>query len=278
MNKTNQIVSGDVGASLIASGKKPISSVLSICKSMNWRGGIAVLIFFFIWYLMVYFEALGFKQIPGPIEVMQVVWRDYLFNASYWESWYVSFQRVAIGFILAQIFGIPLGLALGTSTKFNHIVYPVFEILRPIPPLAWVPLSILFWPTNELSIVFITFIGAFFIIVLNVYEGVHTIKKEYFWLARSVGAKKRHIFYKIIIPAVIPSIAVGMTLGIAVTWNVVIAAEMIASDSGLGRLTWEGYVSGTPSVVLVGMISIGFAGYLSTLVITYIEKRMMPWR
>src|SRR5690606_7928313 len=112
-----------------------------------------------------------------------------------------------------------------------------------IPPLAWVPLSILFWPTNELSIVFITTIGAFFIIVINVYEGVRHIPAQYFWLASSLGAKRRHVFLRILLPAIVPSIATGMTLGIAVTWNVLIAAEMIASDVGLGRLTWEGYVS-----------------------------------
>ncbi len=250
---------------------------ISMFKTMNWRGVISILLFFVLWQMMVDFKIAGFQQIPGPVEVLVLIWKEYLFNAAYWDSWYVSFERVAIGFIVAQILGIPLGLALGTTKKFNHLVYPVFEILRPIPPIAWVPLSILFWPTNELSIIFITFIGAFFIITINVYEGVHTIKKEYFWLARSVGATQRHIFTKIILPAVIPSIAVGMTLGIAVTWNVVIAAEMIASDNGLGRLTWEGYVSGTPAVVVVGMISIGLAGYLSTLVVTYIEKRMMPW-
>jgi NitT/TauT family transport system permease protein len=85
------------------------------------------------------------------------------------------------------------------------------------------------------------------------------------------------IFRRIMLPSVIPSIAVGMTLGIAITWNVVIAAEMIASDSGLGRMTWEGYVSSTPEVVLIGMISIGLAGYLSSLIVDWVERRMMPW-
>jgi NitT/TauT family transport system permease protein len=141
-----------------------------------------------------------------------------------------------------------------------------------------VPLSILFWPTAELSIVFITFIGAFFIIVINVHDSVRSIKKEHLWLAQSMGASGTLIFRRIIVPSVIPSIAVGMTLGIAVTWNVVIAAEMIASDSGLGRLTWEGYVSHTGPVVVIGMISIGIAGYLSTLVVDWLEKRMMPWQ
>jgi NitT/TauT family transport system permease protein len=141
-----------------------------------------------------------------------------------------------------------------------------------------VPLSILFWPTAELSIIFITFIGPFFIIVINVHDAVRSLRKEHLWLARSLGAMPGYVFRRIILPALIPAIAVGMTLGIAVSWNVVIAAEMIASDVGLGRLTWEGYVSHTATTVIVGMISIGLAGHLSALVVSYAERRLMPWQ
>jgi len=247
-------------------------------RAFNWRGVVAILVFFLAWQLAVTLDAPGFHEIPGPITVLYAWVHEFLPAPSYWQSWLISFKRVLLGFFFAQLLGVPLGLALGSSRRFNALVFPVFEMMRPIPPLAWVPLSILFWPTNEASIVFITFIGAFFIITINVYDGVKTIKKEHLWLAHSLGASQLTIFRRIILPAVIPSIAVGMTLGIAVTWNVVIAAEMIASDSGLGRLTWEGYVSSTPPVVFVGMISIGIAGALSTLVVDIIERRMMPWK
>ena len=249
----------------------------SISK-INWRGLFSIACFFLAWGGAVAFELPGFAEIPGPWEVLLTFVNDFLFTKKYWQSWGVSFKRVIWGFVLAQILGIPLGLLLGTSRLFNGLVFPVFEIMRPIPPLAWVPLSILFWPTNEASIIFITFIGAFFIITINIYDGVRSIKQEHIWLARSLGASRVRIFRRIMLPAVVPTIAVGMTLGIAVTWNVVIAAEMIASDSGLGRLTWEGYVSSTPKVVVVGMISIGIAGYLSTLIVDNVERRMMPWR
>lgn len=247
-------------------------------KMPDWRGASAVVGFFVLWDLLVRAQIGGFAQIPSPLEVADAFVSDYLFDPRYWASWGVSFQRVFYGFAVAQLLGIPLGLLLGTRPTLNALFYPVIELLRPIPPLAWVPLSILFWPTTELSIVFITFIGAFFIIVINVHDAVRGIKKEHLWLAQSLGAGRGTIFRRIIVPSVIPSIAVGMTLGIAVTWNVVIAAEMIASDSGLGRLTWEGYVSHTGPVVLIGMISIGIAGYLSTLLVDIVEKKMMPWR
>ena len=250
----------------------------SILRRLRWRGATSVIVFFALWHLAVEAEFSGFAELPTPVETLRAFFSEYVANAAYWNSWVVSFERVFYGFVIAQIFGIPLGLLFGTSPKFRDLFFPVFELLRPIPPLAWVPISILFWPTNESSIVFITFIGAFFVIVINVYDGVGSIRNEHLWLARSMGASRMSIFRRIMLPSVIPSIAVGMTLGIAITWNVVIAAEMIASDSGLGRMTWEGYVSSTPEVVLIGMISIGLAGFLSSLVVDWIERRMMPWQ
>lgn len=245
---------------------------------INWRGSLAVGAFFIGWHFLVLLKAPGFREVSSPVEVFQTFISQYLSSQKYWNSWLASFQRVIYGFALAQILGIPLGLLLGTRETFHKLVYPIIEILRPIPPLAWVPISILFWPTAELSIIFITFIGAFFIIVINVHDAVRNIKKEHYGLALSLGASSSQVFRRIMLPSVIPSIAVGMTLGMAVTWNVVIAAEMIASDSGLGRLTWEGYVSHTVPVVIIGMISIGLAGYLSTIAVDYVEKKMMPWR
>ena len=253
-------------------------SRLSRWRHLKWRGAVSVIAFFILWHLAVIMEFAGFAELPTPVQTLSTFVLEYITDIEYWNSWLVSFERVFYGFIIAQLMGIPLGLLFGTSPRFRDMFFPVFELLRPIPPLAWVPISILFWPTNESSIVFITFIGAFFVIVINVYDGVGSIQKEHMWLARSLGASRMAIFRRIMLPSVIPSIAVGMTLGIAITWNVVIAAEMIASDSGLGRLTWEGYVSSTPEVVLIGMISIGLAGYLSSITVDWIEHRMMPWQ
>jgi NitT/TauT family transport system permease protein len=243
-----------------------------------WRGVVAVIGLLIVWELLVRFRLFSFSSIPGPIESIAAFWANYALKDTYWQSWTASLRRVFSGFILAQLLGIPLGLLLGTRQRLREFVFPVLELLRPIPPLAWVPLSILFWPTHELSIVFITFIGAFFIIVINVHDGVRNIKQQHLWLARSLGASELTIFRRIVIPSVLPAISVGMTLGIAVTWNVVIAAEMIAGDNGLGRLTWEGYVSHTSTVVIIGMVSIGLAGYLSSLFISWVERRLTPWK
>lgn len=244
---------------------------------VNWRGAVAIVAFVLVWQVFGGLSSTFGGKIPTPIEVADTFFASFVNDPRYWRNWAASFERVLWGFGFAQLFGIPLGIALGLSRTTEEIVFPVFEVLRPIPPLAWVPVSILFWPTHEASIIFITFIGAFFVIVINVFDGIRHIPERYFWLATSLGATRWRIFLRIVLPAVIPSVAVGMTLGIAITWDVLVAAEMIAGDLGLGRLTWEGYVSNTPEIVIVGMISIGIAGYLSARIVDYIEARLMPW-
>ncbi len=243
----------------------------------GWRGAVAVLGFVLLWQAFGMASGLLGNKIPTPIDVIETFFNTFAADPRYWRNWAASFERVVWGFGFAQLFGIPLGIALGLSRAAEEIMFPVFEVLRPIPPLAWVPISILFWPTHEMSIIFITFVGAFFVIAINVFDGIKNMPARYFWLATSLGASRWQIFLRIVLPAVIPSVAVGMTLGIAITWDVLVAAEMIAGDLGLGRLTWEGYVSNTPTIVVVGMISIGIAGYVSARIVDYIEGRLMPW-
>lgn len=249
----------------------------NIFSRTNINGFVAIAAFFILWHVMVVIKVPFMKHIPTPVTVLTLM-VEMVQQKVFWISLFFSFKRVFYGFAAAQLLGIPLGLAMGWSKKINHLVFPVFEVMRPIPPLAWVPVSILFWPTNELSIAFITFIGAFFTIVLNVLRGVASIDKELYRTALSLGAKRRHIFWRIILPASIPSIATGMMVGIGITWNVVIAAEMIAGDKGIGRLTWEGYLAGDTPTIIVGMIVIGLAGWLSSGIVHIVSDKLMPWR
>src|SRR5947209_12098670 len=117
-----------------------------LVRRMNWRGAVSIVAFIVLWTLLVRLKAPGFAEIPGPSDVSRAFLDKYLPSAAYWRSWAVSFERVGYGFLLSQVLGIPLGLMLGTRRVFHEVVYPVVELLRPIPPLAWVPLSILFWP------------------------------------------------------------------------------------------------------------------------------------
>lgn len=225
--------------------------------------------------------------VPSPLAVL-AAWSHLLTDPGYWQSWYLSTLRVALGFAAATAVAVPFGLALATSRNLRDIFFPVFEVLRPIPPLAWVPASIIFWPTPELSIDFVIFLGAFYTIVINVVGGAKSIDIRLIQAARSMGASRGNIFRRLILPGVLPSICVGMEVAIGITWEVVVAAEMIsgggggtggngAVDGGLGFFIWNAYIGGSYPDVVVGMISIGIAGYLSSILVRIAAGRLTPW-
>jgi NitT/TauT family transport system permease protein len=224
-------------------------------------------------------------NVPTPLAVLQV-WAAVIVDPGYWQSWYLSVLRVLTGFSAAVMLGVPFGLLLATSRVFRGIAFPVFELLRPIPPLAWVPAAIIFWPTQELSIDFVIFLGAFFTLVINVVDGAKTIDARFIEAARSMGGSQWNIFRRVILPGVLPSIRVGMEVGIGITWEVVVAAEMIsgggsggsaASGGGLGFFIWNSYVGGSYPQIVIGMISIGVAGYVSSAAVRRLEAWLTPW-
>jgi NitT/TauT family transport system permease protein len=257
------------------------------------RGAVAICVFLLLWEAGSRSESwFGYavpsvSQIPPPSAVLLEMSKLVL-EPSFWESAYLSTLRVFEGFFAAMLIGIPLGLAMAVSRTFYGITFPVFEVLRPIPPLAWVPASIIFWPTQELSIAFVTFLGAFFTIVINVIGGAQAIDIRYFQAARSMGSSTWDIFRRIILPATLPSIVVGATVGVGITWAVVVAAEMIsgggsagsmggAAGGGLGFFIWNSYVGGSYTQIVAGMVTIGIAGYISSAALRKVGQWITPW-
>lgn len=255
-----------------------------------WRGIMSIVTFLILWELGSRFGELtgtGIElpfigKIPPPSAVF-VSFLEVIPNIGYWNSWLQSTKRVMSGFIAAMVLGIPFGLALAVNKYFRDIFFPPFEVLRPIPPLAWVPASLIFWPTNEMSIAFVTFLGAFFTIVINVIGGARSIDVRYLRAAQSMGASQWDLFSKIILPGTLPSIFIGAAVGMGITWEVVLAAEMISGGGtqgggGLGFFIWNSYIGGSLEQVVVGMISIGIAGYLCSSAIRVLGTLCMPWR
>jgi len=272
----------------VKTGKQKSKFLKLLVDLTFWRGVVAILIFLVLWEIgsqaknwfgfMVPFVG----KIAPPTDVI-ARWTEVVTWPGYWESWYLSTGRVFLGFIAAQVVGIPFGLAMAVNKYFRGMFFPPFEILRPIPPLAWVPASIIFWPTTELSIMFVTFLGAFYTIVINVLGGARSIDIQYLRAAQSMGASQWDLFYKIILPGTLPSIFIGAAVGMGITWEVVLAGEMISGGGqqgggGLGFFIWSSYMGGVMDQVIVGMISIGLAGYISSSLIRYIGKVCMPWR
>ena len=280
-----------------------------VTRRSFWRSVIAIVVFLILWEIGArskswmapeYFAPfktmlgiMGFKKdflpwvgaIPPPSTVL-AAWGHVLAEKGYWQSWYMSFFRVMGGFIAAMVIGIPFGLMLAVSRFTRWIAFPVFEVLRPIPPLAWVPASIIFWPTQELAITFITFLGAFYTIVINVIGGARSIDVRYFQAAQSMGSSRWDIFRRIILPGTLPSIVVGSAVGMGITWEVVVAAEMISgggasgtigSGGGLGFFIWNSYVGGSYEQIVVGMISIGIAGFASSGMLRWLGRYATPW-
>ena len=273
------------------------------------RGAVSIIVFLLLWELgsrSVHWlsgdifsplrealGALGFKKtylpwvgaIPAPTEVL-TAWAGVITDLGYWQSWYKSVFRVLAGFSAAMLIGIPFGLLLAVNRTAFGIGFPVFEVLRPIPPLAWVPASIIFWPTQEMSIAFVTFLGAFYTIVINVVGGAKSIDQRYFQAAQSMGSSQWDIFRRIILPGTLPSIMVGSAVGMGITWEVVVAAEMISGGGsqtggtgggGLGFFIWNSYVGGSYQQIVVGMISIGIAGFFSSELLRALGKYVTPW-
>lgn len=272
----------------VKTGKQKSIILKSLTDLTFWRGVVAIIVFLVLWEIgsqaknwfgfMVPFVG----KIAPPTDVI-ARWTEVATWPGYWESWYLSTGRVFLGFVAAQVVGIPFGLAMAVNKYFRGMFFPPFEILRPIPPLAWVPASIIFWPTTELSIMFVTFLGAFYTIVINVLGGARSIDIQYLRAAQSMGASQWDLFYKIILPGTLPSIFIGAAVGMGITWEVVLAGEMISGGGqqgggGLGFFIWSSYMGGVMDQVIVGMISIGLAGYISSSLIRYIGKVCMPWR
>jgi NitT/TauT family transport system permease protein len=249
-----------------------------------WRGVVAIAAFLIFWeagsrsHAWFGFSFPWVSQVPAPSAVLQAMFK-LVQEPSFWNSTFLSTLRVFEGFFAAMLIGIPLGLVMAVSRTFFGINFPVFEVLRPIPPLAWVPASI---------IAFVTFLGAFFTIVINVIGGARAIDVRYFQAARSMGSSTWDIFRRIILPGTLPSIVVGATVGVGITWEVVVAAEMIsgggsagsmggAAGGGLGFFIWNSYVGGSYTQIVAGMINIGIAGYVSSAALRKIGNWMTPW-
>ena len=236
-------------------------------------------VFFVLWHVATEWDLafyVRFQNIPTPAQVLAEA-IDLFGAAAFYVHILASLERIWLGFAIASVSGIVLGLLIGWFSFAEDTLFPPIELLRPIPAVAWVPLSIMLWPTERSSIVFITALGAFFPIVLNTIHGVESIDRQLVRAATSLGAGRAAIFREVVIPGALPSIVTGLSVGMGVSWLCLISAEMISGQFGVGYFTWVAYGIVKYSQIVVGMLVIGVLGMLSSALIRVIGARCMPW-
>lgn len=225
-----------------------------------------------------------FNRLPGPWECL-IEWLSpdpYYGISIYTQSYYThiiySTYRATTAFLLATVLGVPLGLLMGWSRKFYDYSFPLVELIRPIPPLAWVPLAILVLPGDEPAVIFVTFLVAFFVTSLNTLLGVESIDESYFRAARCLGASKKRLLFDVVLPGAMPFIFTGLQISMGAAWFSLVAGEMIAAQYGLGFLIWDSYSLIQYPVIVIGMVTLGIIGWASSAIVRIIGRRLMAWR
>jgi NitT/TauT family transport system permease protein len=233
-----------------------------------------------LWHLACSYKLnffIRFENVPAPLEVA-ASFMKHAHESKFYVHILISVERIMIGFVLATALGICLGVLMGRSRIIRNMVIPYIEILRPIPAVAWIPLAILMWPTEESSIIYITFLGALFPIVLNTIQGVEQTPEVLVRAAQSLGASPLHIFWHVVMPAALPSIATGLAVGMGVSWFSLLAGEVISGQYGIGYFTWNAYSLINYPDIVVGMLVIGGLGTMSTLLLRYITRPLLAWQ
>ncbi|MDR0239267.1 MAG: ABC transporter permease [Deltaproteobacteria bacterium] len=224
---------------------------------------------------------MGAAYLPSPVTVLQkavIMFRESIGGNSMFAHIGYSLRRVLAAYLLAGVLGIPLGIAMGWNTTVHKIVNPVFELLRPIPPLAWIPLAILWLGIGEGPKIFICFVGAFVVFVLNAYTGMRYTERLLIDAARTFGATRNQQLFNVAIPASLPSVFAGVQNAMSMAWMCVVAAELVGAREGVGFIIIQGGDLGDVPMIIVGMVTIGLIGFFLAVSLRLLERMLCPWR
>jgi len=260
-----------------------MSVIIKINNTPQLRWGaslISVIICLGLWHLVAVFKLklgfITFEYVPLPGEVVTAFLK--LANGEkllpHLSS---SLQRVFLGYLLAAVAGVTLGILIGRSKLLQSFLLPPLELLRPIPAVAWIPLAILMFPSSEASMIFITFTGALFPILLNTIHGVEGIDQRLIASAKSLGASPVALLNDVVIPGAAPAIVTGLSIGMGTSWFCLVTAEMISGQWGIGYYTWESFLVQRYPDIVVGMVLIGFLGMGSSWLVRTAGNRATPW-
>lgn len=240
---------------------------------------VSLLGFLGLWQLLTALRVrawVHFDQLPTVVDVARE-FRQRLGTGVYWQDLGDSLGRILTGFCLAAVLGVAAGVAIGRSRLAADLLGPVLELLRPIPAIALVPVAILVFPGNEQGIVFITFCAAFFPVLVSTRHAVRALTPVWEEAVLTMGGGRWRVLAQVVLPGALPGIFGGLSVGIGVAWICVISAEMISGDYGVGYRTWQDYTVVDYPGVLVGMVTIGLLGHLTSSAVELAGRRATRW-
>jgi NitT/TauT family transport system permease protein len=226
----------------------------------------------------------AYSLIPPPWDVA-IQWWDLAFGGIYDDLYsetlathtLASLSRVYGGFALAAVVALPLGMLIGRIAVMRDLLDPTLQILRPIPVTAWLPLAMIVFGIGPKSAFFLVFLGAFYPILLNTILGVRSVEGRLFEAAAMLGVNRQAIFWKVVLPASLPSIFTGLRLGLGFAWVVIVVGEMTGVQTGLGAIIMEARQLSRTEIVIAGMVTIGVLGFASDQVVQLLGRRLLRW-
>jgi ABC-type nitrate/sulfonate/bicarbonate transport system permease component len=240
----------------------------------------SLILFYCIWDWVATAQILG-KSLATPRQVIMELARLMTVKLAgktlighIWDST----RRVLVGFAIASVIAVPLGLLMGLNQYVNAIVKPIFDIFKPMPPIAWISIAILWFGIQESSKVFIIVVGTFVPCLLNSYNGVRLIDPELYDVVRVLGGGRRDEIIQVCFPAAFPAIFAGLQVSLSVAWTCVLAAELVSSQSGLGWIIMLGMRLTKPALVIGGMVVIALVAWTTSLLVSGLEKLICPWK
>ncbi len=255
-------------------------SIIALIKNRWFLYVVSLVAFFGIWKYVDYTKILG-NGIAAPDAVVVQIYMlltDTIAGKSLWGHIWASTYRVLIGFSIASVIAVPLGILMALNRYINAIVKPVFDLLKPMPPFAWISCAILWFGIDEPSKIFIIVVGTFVPCLLNSYMGIRLIEPQLYDVIRMLGGNRRDEILQVGFPAAFPAIFAGLQISVSIAWTCVLSAELVSARSGLGFIIIQGMQLSRPALVLAGMVVLAFVAWGTTLLVTGLEKVLCPWK
>ncbi len=262
-----------------AGDRKPLT-LKRIVTNEYFLHVVSIVAFLYVWDRAATHGAFG-GALCTPwqvVEQFRALMSDTLAGLTVWGHIWASTQRIFIGFILASLVAIPLGLFMALNPYVDAVVKPVFDIFKPMPPISWISIAILWFGIEESSKIFIIVIGTFVPCLLNAYNGVRLIEPEMYDVIRVLGGKRWNEIIQVSLPASFPAIFAGLQISLSSAWTCVLAAELVASRSGLGFIIVQGMKISDTAMVICGMVLIAIVAWFTSLLVIGFEKLLCPWR